>query len=91
MLAAWLLISIALSGCCRKCPPPQPPKVVTKTERCMRPLPPELAILAKEVRIPDAVAGQFTLTVGQVRVIGALLSGLVDYIQVEYARCGKET
>ena len=38
---------------------------------------------------PDDPQSKFTLTLEQARQFGAVLGALVDYIQVEYARCGK--
>jgi len=57
-------------------------------------LPLWLAAIAKETDFPQPddpgnPESKFTLGVEQARKLGVLISGLVDYIQVEYARCGK--
>ena len=54
----------------------------------------EMRSLIRETRFPPPddpsdPRSKFTLTIEQVRQIGATIGALVDYIEVEYARCGK--
>lgn len=62
----------------------------------MEALPVDVAALAATMDFPQPddpgnPSSKFTLNVEQARKLGVLISGLVDYIQVEYARCGKQT
>jgi hypothetical protein len=62
----------------------------------MDPLAMDVAVLAAATKFPppddpDDPNSNFTLTVAQARPLRATLSALVDYIEVEYARCGKKT
>jgi hypothetical protein len=99
ILLVLLLASMTLSIGCRKCPQyplPPPPKVVRVEVRCMNPFPSELSRLAKEIKFPAPndptnPNSDFTLTKHTVMVIQWFLSDLADYLQIEYARCGKTT
>lgn len=62
----------------------------------MEPVPVMLAQLARSVKFPppdDPTDPQstFTLTVIQARNFGAVLGALLEYVRIEYARCGKQT
>jgi hypothetical protein len=60
----------------------------------MEPLPPIVAKLAAEIVIPDPDStdpeATVTLNVQQIRQIAVLLTSLIDYIQIQYARCAEK-
>ena len=84
-----------LSKMFRRVQAPLPPKTTTIEGRCMGPMPAAVVQIASELRFPkpdnpaDPNSG-FSLTVGQVRLIRALIESLLEYIAVEHARCGKQ-
>lgn len=60
----------------------------------MDPIPAELAALAKEATFPlpsdpTDPRANFVLSIKQGRLLLAVLNGLLDYIVIEYGRCGK--
>ena len=62
----------------------------------MNPLPAATAKLASETKFPepdhpDDPNSTFTLTIKQGRAFDALLNAVIDYIAIEYARCGTQT
>lgn len=61
----------------------------------MDPLPKRISSLAARVALPDpddVTDPKSTVTLGteQIRSIGLLISALVDYITIQYARCAEK-
>ena len=81
---------------CPRCADPLPPKVVTVEKRCMAPLSEDDQELIDTYRFPppddpDNPKSPLTLSVENGGHLGALIGALVDYIEIEYARCGQKT
>mgnify|MGYP001562530170 FL=1 len=71
------------NGCAGSCPPPKPP--VTVVERCMTP-PENVPAIGP---FPEQNAdGTYTLSEDYAIELATFVYFLIDYIQVQYAKCG---
>lgn len=86
-----LLLSTLISACCRTCPKPkapEPPIRVEVTKRCMESLSDDIKALAAITKWPTPnTDGTTTLTPAIAASFRVILSGLINYIEVQLARC----
>ena len=77
---SWTMLT---NGCAASCPKPKPP--VTVTERCMTP-PEDVPTVSPFP--PQNADGTYTLTEAYATELVGFVYYLIDYIQVQYSKCG---
>lgn len=78
-----MLLTPLASGCGASCPKPRPP--VTVVERCMT-APENVPPLSPFP--PQNADGTYTLTEAYTAELVGFIYYLIDYVQIQYAKCG---
>ena len=84
---ALILITISTTTCGHICPPPEPPRVIKKSENCMEASPPLPRVLWPT---PDD-NGYLSLDPDTQAALFQLLAILRDYVSDQWYRCGDST